>query len=93
MVIASVTFKGNQAGLRRPVFRYKFAPKNLLNGFSIDLLDGFGRALYQLQPNSKIDYKKNKSETDLESLYFYATLLEDYMFEMNWEDLNIKEIG
>ncbi|MHA1738978.1 MAG: PD-(D/E)XK nuclease family protein [Candidatus Heimdallarchaeota archaeon] len=39
-----------------------------------------------------IDYKKNEHETDMESLYFYAILLEDFLFEMNWEDLKLKEI-
>ena len=40
-----------------------------------------------------IDYKKNKHKNDLESLYFYALLLEDYMNEMNCEGLKIGEIG
>jgi len=40
-----------------------------------------------------IDYKKNKYKNDLKSLYFYALLLEDYMNEMSWDGLTIKEIG
>ncbi len=40
-----------------------------------------------------IDYKKNKNETDLETLYFYAILLEEFMWEKNWEDLFLKEVG
>ena len=40
-----------------------------------------------------IDYKKNKHKNDLESLYFYAFLLDDYLIEMNWDGLTIKEIG
>ncbi|MHA1187845.1 MAG: PD-(D/E)XK nuclease family protein [Candidatus Heimdallarchaeota archaeon] len=40
-----------------------------------------------------IDYKKNEHETDIESLYFYVILLENFLFEMNWEGLRIKEIG
>jgi len=40
-----------------------------------------------------IDYKKNKNGTDFESLYFYANLFDDFKFEMNWEGIEIKEIG
>ncbi len=40
-----------------------------------------------------IDYKKNKNRTDFESLYFYAILFDDFKFEMNWEGIEIKEIG
>jgi len=40
-----------------------------------------------------IDYKKNEHETDVESLYFYVALLEDFFSEMNWEGLKIKEVG
>ena len=40
-----------------------------------------------------LDYKKNKHPNDRELLYFYANLLEDFMGELDWEDLVVTEIG
>ena len=40
-----------------------------------------------------IDYKTEKQKGDLEALYFYAILLDDFMEEKNWDGLEISEVG